>query len=71
MGDLGALVLKIKADISDLEKNLGKAAKDADGFRDSIGKVSTAGAAVLATLTTATLAAVKAGVGSMPNRSRW
>ncbi len=61
MGDLGALVLKIKADISDLETNLGKAAKDADGFGDSIGKVSTAGAAVLATLTTATLAAVKAG----------
>ncbi len=61
MGDLGALVLKIKADISDLEKNLGKAAKDADGFGDSISKVSTAGAAVLASLTTATIAAVKAG----------
>ncbi|MBS0158589.1 MAG: hypothetical protein JSS26_08360 [Nitrospira sp.] len=61
MSDLGALVLKIKADISDLEKNLGKAAKDADGFGDSIGKVSTAGAAVLASLTAATIAAVKAG----------
>ena len=61
MGELGSLVLRIKADIDDLTKNLNKAAKDADGFGDSIGKVSKAGAAVLATLTTATIAAVKAG----------
>lgn len=61
MGELGSLVLRIKADIDDLTKNLNKAAKDADGFGDNIGKVSKAGAAVLATLTTATIAAVKAG----------
>jgi hypothetical protein len=61
MGELGSLVLRIKADIDDLTKNLNKAAKDADAFGDNIAKVSTAGAAVLATLTTATIAAVKAG----------
>ncbi len=61
MGELGSLVLRIKADIDDLTKNLNKAAKDADGFGDNIGKVSKAGAAVLVTLTTATIAAVKAG----------
>ncbi len=60
MGELGSLVLRIKADINDLTKNLNKAAKDADGFGDNIGKVSKAGAAVLVTMTTATIAAVKA-----------